>query len=218
MDDHPAQPKHAVLRVEGLAALMQALLARGHRLLGPRIRDGAIIYDDVTAPEDLPAGWTDVQAPGRYALERRDDGALFGYAVGPQSWKRFLHPPTETLFRAERTEAGMRVIPAEVTPPRFAFLGVRACEIAAIAVQDRVFLAGPFADAGYGIRRADAFIVAVNCGTAGGTCFCTSMGTGPKAEFRLRPGADRADRRWPPCVPGRDRQRCRGRGAGRPAA
>jgi ferredoxin len=32
------------------------------------------------------------------------------------------------------------------------------------------------------MRRRDAFIVAVNCGEPGGTCFCTSMGTGPKAD------------------------------------
>ena len=60
-----------------------------------------------------------------------------------------------------------------------AFLGVRACELAAIAVQDRVMLDGPFADAHYAARRQAAFLVAVNCDRAVSTCFCPSMGTGP---------------------------------------
>jgi ferredoxin len=37
-------------------------------------------------------------------------------------------------------------------------------------------------DKDYEARRRDAFIVAVNCGKAGGTCFCVSMGTGPRAD------------------------------------
>jgi Fe-S-cluster-containing hydrogenase component 2 len=34
----------------------------------------------------------------------------------------------------------------------------------------------------YRARREKAFIIAVNCGQAGGTCFCVSMNTGPKAQ------------------------------------
>jgi formate hydrogenlyase subunit 6/NADH:ubiquinone oxidoreductase subunit I len=129
----------------------------------------------------LPAGWTDHQEAGRYRLERRDDAALFGFAVGPQSWKRFLHPPVETLWTMRQGE-GVTVSSAITTTPRFAFLGVRACEIHAIAIQDRVLRDGPYPDAAYAMRRQDAFIVAVNCGQAGGTCFCVSMRTGPKAD------------------------------------
>ena len=66
--------------------------------------------------------------------------------------------------------------------PRFAFLGVRACELHAIAIQDRVFLEGPWVDATYAARRRDCLLIAVNCGVPGGTCFCASMGTGPQAD------------------------------------
>ena len=58
---------------------------------------------------------------------------------------------------------------------------MRACELHAIAVQDKVFLDGQFVDPGYKARRENLFLVAVNCGQAGGTCFCASMNTGPKA-------------------------------------
>ena len=62
-----------------------------------------------------------------------------------------------------------------------AFLGVRACELNAIAIQDRVFLSGAYVDPGYKASREKTFIVAINCGQAGGTCFCVSMNTGPAA-------------------------------------
>ena len=45
-----------------------------------------------------------------------------------------------------------------------------------------MFVDGPYPDTGYQRRRQDNFIVAVNCGEAGGTCFCVSMNTGPKAD------------------------------------
>ena len=51
-----------------------------------------------------------------------------------------------------------------------------------MAIQDRVFLGGQYPDRAYEVRREQAFIVAVDCGEAGGTCFCASTGTGPKAE------------------------------------
>ncbi len=164
---------------DALAALIATLAAGGYAVIGPTVRDGAIVYDEVRGVADLPAGWTDRQEAGRYQLERRADGALFGYAVGPHSWKQFLHPPAELLWRARRTEAGFAVEAAPPPARRFAFLGVRACELHAIAIQDRVFLGGAYQDTGYAARREGAFIVAVNCGTAGGTCFCASMGTGP---------------------------------------
>ena len=172
----------AVIGRAGVGALIDALAGRGWRVLGPRVRDGAIVYDEVAGLDDLPAGWTDRQEPGRYRLERRDDAALFGYAVGPQSWKRFLHPPIELLWRARKEGDGFAIAGAEEDGRKFAFLGVRACELAAIAIQDRVFMNGPYPDSAYGKRREDNFFVAVNCGEAGGTCFCVSMKTGPKAE------------------------------------
>ncbi|MGB3653136.1 MAG: hypothetical protein WBA41_18220 [Rivularia sp. (in: cyanobacteria)] len=60
-------------------------------------------------------------------------------------------------------------------------IGVRACELSAIAIQDKVFLYGVAVDPHYQASRDHIFIVAVNCAQAGGTCFCVSMQTGPKA-------------------------------------
>jgi len=172
----------AAITIDGLEALISALAARDYKVLGPTVRDDATVYDEIAGVADLPAGWTDRQDAGRYRLERRDDGALFGFAHGPQSWKRFLHPPIQTLWTAKKNGEGLEIVPPEAPSRKFAFIGARSCELHAIAIQDRVFCEGPFVDKAYAARRRDAFIVAVNCGEAGGTCFCVSMNTGPKAE------------------------------------
>ena len=77
----------------------------------------------------------------------------------------------------------MRFVPDQGEDPKFAFIGVRSCELSAIAIQDKVFIKGQFVDQSYNARRDRLFMVAVNCGQAGETCFCVSMDTGPKATF-----------------------------------
>ena len=172
----------SILDETGLAALLDGLAKRGYRVVGPTVRDQAIVYDDIATPADLPRGWTHEQDAGRYRLTRRTDDALFGYAVGPHSWKQFFHPPALRLWHSVNDRDGVRVV-AEPPPERpLALIGVRACELRAIAIQDRVLLEGPHVDAAYRARRAGCFIVAVNCGVAGGTCFCVSMNSGPKAD------------------------------------
>jgi len=175
-------PQARVLAREDFDSLIDALRQRGYTPIGPTLRQGAVVYGELESAADLPAGWTDVQEGGTYRLARRDDAALFGHNVGPNSWKSVLFPPTLELWKARRSQDGELEIQAEpVRPPRCAFIGVRSCDLHAIAVQDRVFLEGAWADDDYGARREGAFIVAVNCGQAGGTCFCVSMNTGPKA-------------------------------------
>jgi ferredoxin len=164
----------AVLRLDQLDDLLDAIRRRGFRLVGPVVKDGAICYGDISSAADLPAGWTDEQDAATYRLRRRDDQALFGYNVGPQSWKKYLFPAIDRLGGADPADAA--------APERFAFIGVRACELRAIAIQDRVFTGGRHADPGYAANREGAFLVAVNCGQAASTCFCTSMSAGPKAE------------------------------------
>jgi sulfhydrogenase subunit beta (sulfur reductase) len=163
-----------------LGHLIEILASRGYSVFGPTVRDGAIVYDNINSMQDLPAGWTDEQAPAQYRLKPRDDQALFGYAVGPQSWKKFLHPAEVRLWAAERHGGTFRILNNESkpkSPP--AFLGVRACELTAIAVQDRVLLQDKFRDPIYASRRDGAFLIAVQCTQSAATCFCASMGTGP---------------------------------------
>jgi sulfhydrogenase subunit beta (sulfur reductase) len=170
-----------VLSIDGLARLLAVLRDDGHQLVGPTVRGGAIVHAEIRGVEDLPVGWTETQEAGRYRLTRRPDGALFGYALGPQSWKQHFFVPRLRLFRVRRRDGGMLVEADAPEPPRIALIGARSCDLHAIEVQDRTFLHGAVVDPDYAARRQAVFVVAVHCGQAGGTCFCVSMNTGPRA-------------------------------------
>ena len=167
-----------VLPAARLSDLIEMLSDEGFEVIGPAVRNGAIEYVPVTSAEDLPRGVSDEQGPGHYRLADGRD-AYFDYTVAAQSWKRQTYRPEAVIFRTERTSAGLRFHAAPDDVPKQAFLGVRACEMAAIDIQDTVFGNG---DADYRARRDGALIVGVNCGQAGPTCFCTSMGTGPELD------------------------------------
>jgi Fe-S-cluster-containing hydrogenase component 2 len=171
-----------VFDASALGELLGALTRRGYQIVGPTIRDGAIVYDAIESAAELPAGWGAEQDAGRYRLRKRDDGALFGYVIGPGSWKRFLHPADVLLSAAERTGELFRILPGDPPPPApYAFLGVRACDLAAIERQDRILLGDRYVDFVYRQRREGAFLVVVQCTESAPTCFCASMSTGPKA-------------------------------------
>jgi ferredoxin len=171
----------AVVGPDGLDLLLKALAREGYATIGPRVEAGAVTYAPIGSVADLPAGWVDEQSGGSYRLTRTDSPAFFDHVVGPHTWKRFLYPPVQTLWTAVRKGKGF-LLGDKVEAPKQAFIGVRPCELAAMAVHDKVFDNGQFTDSGYLLRRKAAFIVAVNCGRAAATCFCASMNTGPRAE------------------------------------
>ncbi|MBN1529369.1 MAG: 4Fe-4S dicluster domain-containing protein [Thermoleophilaceae bacterium] len=163
--------------------LLAALSERGHTLIGPTVRQGAVVYGEIGSAADLPRGVTDEQEPGRYRLGADGGAALFAHNVGPSSWKSHLFPPSLRLWSSRRDGQGeLRVEEEPLDERRLAFIGVRACDLQAILVQDRTFLDGAHRDRDYEARRRGCFIVAVNCERSASTCFCVSMGTGPRAE------------------------------------
>jgi ferredoxin len=186
----------AVLDRKGLEALVEALVADGRTVVGPTVRDGAIVLAALDSADQLPYGRGVELEAGRYRLTHREDGAVFAHSAGPQSWKNFLHPQREKLWSADRTADGEVTVHAERPEPvAYAFLGVRPCDLRAIAIQDRVLIGGPPRvlgsartgqtpprDDGYGERRRGAFLVAVECTAPGATCFCVSMGGGPGTD------------------------------------
>ncbi|MFC4495668.1 4Fe-4S dicluster domain-containing protein [Streptomyces ovatisporus] len=186
MDDTEAS---AVIDKDGLDALIALLAGDGRTVIGPTLRDQAIVLDEVGSGADLPYGWGVELEAGHYRLRPRADGAAFAHSAGPQSWKTYLHPQRERQWTADVTADGDLVVTEETSaPPSYAFLGVRPCDLRAIAIQDRVLGGGPHADTRYAARRRRAFLVAVECTEPGATCFCVSMGTGPAAG----PGYDLA--------------------------
>jgi len=160
--------------------LVPLLANLGYTVVGPTLHDGTITYGEIYETADLPIGWTDIQEAGTYRVERRNDDAYFGYRVGPQTLRRFLSPPHQTLLTIEHHETGLSFHPEPVPDGRFAFLGVRACDIAAVQIQDKVLAGEPFSDPRYVAARSRSLTIGVNCSEAGATCFCASMGSGPR--------------------------------------
>ena len=91
--------------------LLAVLRGQGFRVMGPTVRQGDLVLDELASAADLPAGWTDVKEAGRYRLQPRADEARFGYGVGQHSWKPFLFPPKYLLWQARRDRGRLRIIP-----------------------------------------------------------------------------------------------------------
>ncbi|MQX36149.1 4Fe-4S dicluster domain-containing protein [Roseospira navarrensis] len=179
-----AAPGLVCLTDDGLAALFAVLREAGCEVIGPTVRDGAIVLAPLTSVDDLPRGWRDRQDAGHYRLAPGTGPARFAHAVPAQGWKRFVHPPEARLWTARRDSDGDLSIEGPEAPPApRAFLGVRPCDLAALGVLDGVF-ADPGAahhDPAYALRRRDALVIAVSCGKPAASCFCAAMGTGPAA-------------------------------------
>jgi len=165
-----------------LSRLLDALRSQGYRCVGPVVRDGAIAYERLSDVAELPAGVSVDQQPGRYRLAATASPRLFAWANGPQALKPWLFSARECLWTVQRSADG-RLVFAEQLPHAepTAVIGVRACDLAALELQDRHFLAEGMVDAAYAARRSRLLLVAVNCTHPAATCFCASTGDGPAA-------------------------------------
>lgn len=175
-----------------LQALIDALRDLGYRTIGPRIADGAIVYKDLESVAQLPIGVIDRQDGGLYRLEKAESAGHFDYVMGPHSLKNYLFPPRETLLESVRANGRWEIKAPEIDATPLAVIGVRSCDLHALAIQDKVFLGGPFVDPAYAARRRNLFLIAVNCRRASATCFCHSMNTGPA----VKGGFDLAITEW----------------------
>ncbi len=170
-----------------LDALVANLLGDGYQVLGPRLIEGVVSLAPIQSAADLARGVRDEQNAGRYRTAEGEPELYFQYAVGPDGPKRYLFPPVRDLLGFQMEEGKFVLGEAPSPPPKFAMLGIRPCELAAIAVHDRVFgitNSDHFrceVDNYYKQARENSLLIAVNCTRPGGTCFCASMGTGPRA-------------------------------------
>lgn len=169
-----------------LEHLIAHLTSSGYTVVGPKVEDNVIVYAEINNLADLPQGYREEQSGGQYRLSKSPNSNYFEFNLGPHSWKHYLFPPEAVLASAKRSgnrwEFDSSTEENGEFANKFAFLGVRACELAAIGVQDRVFAQGTYVDPIYCNRRSNSFLIAVNCTTAAATCFCTSMGTGPSCS------------------------------------
>jgi sulfhydrogenase subunit beta (sulfur reductase) len=146
--------EHGYLPRRDFSRLLIALCGLGYRCVGPVVRDGAIAYELLTDIGELPAGINDDQQPGRYRLTTTDSPRLFDWANGPQALKPWLFSSRECLWTVQRATDGSLSFTEQVAKGQpTAVIGVRACDLAVLALQDRHFLAEGPVDACYEARR-----------------------------------------------------------------
>jgi hypothetical protein len=115
-----------------LEQLIAALTRRGYRVVGPVLQDDAIVYDELASASQLPAGVKDIQAPGKYRLEKRADDAVFGFVVGPHAFKKYFLPPREPLFQLRKKGQSWEDLTPAADAAPLALFGARSCELQAI--------------------------------------------------------------------------------------
>ena len=168
-----------ILDSSGLHALVAELRRLGYTVCAPVLDHGALRIRSIESAGELPRGLVDEQDAGVHRLRQEGD-RFFDYTVPADSWKALFFPPRLRMWSLAAGAAEPLAEDAAGAGP-FALLGVRGCDLEAIRIQDRVFLGGAHPDPHYRARRDGAFLVAVNCARATSTCFCPSMGTGPRA-------------------------------------
>lgn len=171
------------LPLDQLPRLIEALGARGYECLGPAVENGAIQMRPLAGPGGLPRGLQTEQERGRYRVTEDPQNRYFAWANGPQALRPLTFAPRESLWQVGRDDAGKLQFDAVVPePPLRAVIGVRACDLAALAIQDAHFLRNGREDAQYASRREHMFLVAVQCAVPADTCFCASTGDGPTPQ------------------------------------
>jgi hypothetical protein len=93
----PIATNRAFLPREKLDVLLDALRDDDRTIIGPIVRDGAVVYDEIRDTTDLPIGWRTDTAPGTYRLEQTGGTRAFDYGTALSTWKRYTHPPRVPL-------------------------------------------------------------------------------------------------------------------------
>ncbi len=167
---------------KGLEALIARLREQGYTVYGPKADDSALHWRPIAGCADLPRGWTQELAPGRARLVPDSSSAMFHHWTCAEGLKAILHLPIVRVLAARRDNGAFRILDNPPPAEKCAFLGVRPCDLAALAILDRVLLGDRYADDIYQARRQGAFLAAIHCQQSAPTCFCASMGSGPRAR------------------------------------
>ncbi len=176
------QDKKFLLK-DRIQRLIDVLADAGYRVLGPQVSQGAIVFAELGNADQLPFNVSQQQSPGHYCLQQDRHGHYFAWANGPQALKPLTFAPKEPLWSVARHSSDsldFRETLPDVKPT--AVIGVRACDLAAMRLQEQHFLESEYADGYFAARRSKLFLVAVNCTHPAQTCFCTATGDGPAAD------------------------------------
>ncbi len=163
-----------------LQSLLDQLLAEDYQCIGPQIQSNALVFKPFTQAESLPHGITDHQDAGHYRLQPLDSRRNFHWNCSAQLLKPYFFQAEQVLWQVEKQQDGQLVFcQTQSHQPKRAFFAVRACDIAALKLQDQHFLHSEFVDDHYAENRKNNLFIAVTCSKAGDNCFCHRTDDGP---------------------------------------
>lgn len=118
----------------------------------------------------------DVDGEAVYQTWKGQPPDLFGNTLS--SPVEVLMPRVDVLFRYVQNSG--RYTFDEPKVPSRVIIGMKPCDLQAVAILDRVFGSEP-ADRPYLAKRRSTLLVSLNCTEPGPLCFCAVMGSGPGA-------------------------------------
>ena len=112
--------------------------------------------------------------------DRYEDGEVLRLDVcnTDKSPKDVLFPQWEDLMHFRMEGRTIELTEQQRCDEDYVIFGIRACDIRAFKVLDRVFLADPV-DTYYAARREHGVLVAMACGEPQESCFCMTFGIDP---------------------------------------
>ncbi len=118
-------------------------------------------------------------------IDNNDGSATYGEWSEGVEWsnalnttkspKDFFFPQSEDLMRFKMEGKNIEVVDVRSEIEDFVVFGIRACDVKAFDILDRVFLTEP-RDSFYAMKREKGIIVSVACTRPAETCFCTAFG------------------------------------------
>ena len=118
---------------------------------------------------------------GRAEYTKWEEGKKWSLALNTvKSPKDFFFPQTEDMMEFKVDGKNIEVIDTRKASEDFVVFGVRACDVRAFDILDRVFLVDP-RDSYYATKREHGVIVSLACTRPSETCFCTTFGIDPSS-------------------------------------
>jgi sulfhydrogenase subunit beta (sulfur reductase) len=169
-----------VMGKDQLDVLFDKVQALGYEVIAPKIEEGVLRLGSLDSNKELAKNVLAVQSPGKYHTESSD--LMFSFTHGPDSPKWFLYPSKRKLWKMTTEDGSFELKEAGCESEKVAFFGIKPCDLASIEVFDRTLMKGEYVDEHYMNMRDKLAVIVANCIEPSGTCFCHSMGTGPKAK------------------------------------
>ncbi len=113
---------------------------------------------------------------GKSSYKKYTDGMKWSEKLNTtRSAKDFFFPQTEDLMEFKTEGKNIEIIDTREASEDFVIFGIRACDVRAFDVLDKVFLVDPV-DSYYATKREHGIIVSCACTRPSETCFCQSFG------------------------------------------